>query len=674
MPMSWLFDAFVFVGLATSLLSQIVNGTIDAFSLAKNNDSAERNRPFRPSPSEELGERRNDRSDYRIKIEQNTMGHRSVDVSLMSSPPGREKIFPDVNEHVQNGQVSESHGVPFKPSIETTEGDSDDPYLTSCHDYFYRDESVYFSQSGGARNICEFQFNAQVQQNERVLRAYQENPCRRFTQSGYSNSEKGEFFHLEGDMLEEIRSTFINPNGNFNPNTSTNCIFKKEVQPWGSTTHSNHWSSHTHYMDLESCASGNFLQDTVLHDIRLKLIEWLKNDHQHNMNVSAPETSCKALSKTKPDQQVFHEDEVSEISKRDVNENSNESNTVKRCANSILPQLTLASRIGIRIFSPGSIIPFHVNSDPYHLSAIAFLGVFYSNDTKENIVASDWPFQLLMPSSIYHDNQSKNSRIVSRSISPGELMFYEGISVVHGRTVPLADHHYYAQLEVHFSVNESHQHVTPRIGNVLNPKALYQTVRKSKSKDYHNNQNGELIPHNLDLRWLKGSAEIMPSNEANPLYLTIAEKFLWRRKFIAREIWTLIKVDQAPKNENRAKFVNSPVAYDNFKTDLETNVEDDRRETSTGVNEGMEEGAQDNTPATDKIKLGAKIGGIFSSGSTITSDSYVEDVSYVSQITFSRNPYFFLNFLFVHFGCLNAKIILLSPKLIELLAMLILIL
>ena len=101
-------------------------------------------------------------------------------------------------------------------------------------------------------------------------------------------------------------------------------------------------------------------------------------------------------------------------------------------SNSLLTTpLVPTSLYGIRVYPHGSILVPHVDRLPLVLSAVI--------NVAQGGMQEDWPLEV-----IGHDGVA-----VNLTLQPGEMILYEGHSVIHGRPFPL-NGSYYANLFVHF--------------------------------------------------------------------------------------------------------------------------------------------------------------------------------------------------------------------------------
>lgn len=95
--------------------------------------------------------------------------------------------------------------------------------------------------------------------------------------------------------------------------------------------------------------------------------------------------------------------------------------------------LVPTSTYGIRVYGHGSILAPHVDRLPLVISAILHI----DHDSSEDL--QPWPLQV-----VGHDGVAVNI-----TLQPGEMILYEGHSVIHGRPYPFQGH-FYANLFVHF--------------------------------------------------------------------------------------------------------------------------------------------------------------------------------------------------------------------------------
>lgn len=89
-----------------------------------------------------------------------------------------------------------------------------------------------------------------------------------------------------------------------------------------------------------------------------------------------------------------------------------------------------SSLYGIRVYTSGSILATHVDRDPLITSAIINVG----QDVDE-----PWPLEVYD-----HDGRAHNI-----TMEPGDMILYEGHTVLHGRPFPLKGK-YYANIFIHF--------------------------------------------------------------------------------------------------------------------------------------------------------------------------------------------------------------------------------
>lgn len=87
------------------------------------------------------------------------------------------------------------------------------------------------------------------------------------------------------------------------------------------------------------------------------------------------------------------------------------------CGSPLVP----VSTYGIRVFREGSIVAPHVDRLPMVISAIM-------NIAQDEEVEGEWPLEVI----------GRDGAAVNLTVSPGEMLAYEGNSIIHGRPYPLA--------------------------------------------------------------------------------------------------------------------------------------------------------------------------------------------------------------------------------------------
>lgn len=99
-------------------------------------------------------------------------------------------------------------------------------------------------------------------------------------------------------------------------------------------------------------------------------------------------------------------------------------------------EVTPSSLVGIRIYTSGSVVAPHVDRAPLVLSAV--INVAQSNNNDD----VSWPLEVYG-----HDGKAMNI-----TMNIGDMVLYEGHSVIHGRPFPLSGNgqSYYANVYVHF--------------------------------------------------------------------------------------------------------------------------------------------------------------------------------------------------------------------------------
>ena len=106
-------------------------------------------------------------------------------------------------------------------------------------------------------------------------------------------------------------------------------------------------------------------------------------------------------------------------------------------------KVTPSSMYGIRIYTSGSVVAPHVDKAPLILSAV--INVAQSSNNDDDDVSSSWPLEVYG-----HDGKAMNI-----TMNIGDMVLYEGHSVIHGRPFPLPSGNngqssYYANIYVHF--------------------------------------------------------------------------------------------------------------------------------------------------------------------------------------------------------------------------------
>ena len=168
--------------------------------------------------------------------------------------------------------------------------------------------------------------------------------------------------------------------------------------------------------------------------------------------------------------------------------------------------LTPCSLYGVRVFHGGAVVAHHVDQLPFVISAI----VNVAQD-----LAFDWPIEM-----IGHDGMAYNV-----TLQPGEMLLYEGHSVIHGRPFSLRGL-YQANIFLHFEPTDyTIRHEASSTGKLpdktqLNPEELYKRAFELYDPDRISSFLGKLrdIPPYInkktqsELRW-KGIQE-----DARPIY------------------------------------------------------------------------------------------------------------------------------------------------------------
>jgi len=119
-------------------------------------------------------------------------------------------------------------------------------------------------------------------------------------------------------------------------------------------------------------------------------------------------------------------EEVRDVLQRWISKGTSSSNSMM-----MTTPLIATSMYGIRVYPHGSILAPHVDRLPLVLSAVI--------NVAQGGMQDDWPLEV-----IGHDGVA-----VNLTLQPGEMIVYEGHSVIHGRPFPL-NGSYYANLFLHF--------------------------------------------------------------------------------------------------------------------------------------------------------------------------------------------------------------------------------
>jgi len=119
--------------------------------------------------------------------------------------------------------------------------------------------------------------------------------------------------------------------------------------------------------------------------------------------------------------------------------------------------LILTSLYGIRTYKRGSILAPHVDRLPLVISVII-------NVAQE--VVEDWPLEII----------DHSGRATNVTMKPGDMVLYEGGTVVHGRPYPLHGQRY-SNLFLHFEpvgYSERHHNSADQKKRRKNPKDLFE--------------------------------------------------------------------------------------------------------------------------------------------------------------------------------------------------------
>jgi hypothetical protein len=590
-----------------------------------------------------------------------------------------------------NVESPEKKEPPKSSEAKDLDHDPIEMYNTGCYEYHYKDHSIY-TPSGHARDICQMQFDAQQRRNAFELVAMHSDTSststrfRRYTMSGFSKSsdinDNDKPFMLDDDLFIQLQSVMLHKE-------SGDCRFHKEAHTWGSTTHSNHWSSPTYFLDLNACcgnADTEWIVEALTDQVQDQLYQWLEGDAAASWKGTATLTDNLCHTGDAKTREHTHACPTKSNVKSKEGDRDTVDRTILHQSPLPPPMIYSSPMMFVRLHSSGAVIPFHTTSDPFAFSAIISLGILESENIsgrsedkkKDSESASPWPFQFLMPANV--DN-TKDHIMMNCSLVPGEILFVEGRSVVHGRTVPLAEGHFYAQLELHFSVlehppqlqqemkseqgddstvaNEKESNISARLAL----RDMYHTVRARKMDDGNHYNHPERSPQNsLKL----GYAEMIPHSDDLPYYLsksTTLESNLWRRQANAHHLWTRVSVDEALRapakkpSSSATKKKQPPQEMDmsnkatgtkasaekksganrlNTKSDSSTKPKSESNHPSDGehvdIHEGDATDAKTNAEEDSSVGTNARAKSFFSSTTSpkIGKDSYMEDVSYVS--------------------------------------------
>jgi prolyl 4-hydroxylase len=88
-----------------------------------------------------------------------------------------------------------------------------------------------------------------------------------------------------------------------------------------------------------------------------------------------------------------------------------------------LQKLVFQASVGIRAYSENAVLAPHLDQLPFAITAVLHIA--------ENNVAEPWPLQLVK------GDEDGNPTITNITTVPGEMVIYEGASVIHGRPFPL---------------------------------------------------------------------------------------------------------------------------------------------------------------------------------------------------------------------------------------------
>jgi len=168
----------------------------------------------------------------------------------------------------------------------------------------------------------------------------------------------------------------------------------------------------------------------------------------------------------------------------------------------------VSSMYGIRTYESDSVMSPHVDLLPFVATAVLNVAQLLGED------GEDWPLELYA-----HDGNAYNV-----TLSPGDMLLYEGHSIIHGRPFPFVGE-YYANIYIHFepigySIEQQQQIPT----NKNDPKEMYHSILQKRSEGADKVIYSHTIPHippyiventPEEKRWLQQFPEATPESEEN---------------------------------------------------------------------------------------------------------------------------------------------------------------
>jgi len=134
----------------------------------------------------------------------------------------------------------------------------------------------------------------------------------------------------------------------------------------------------------------------------------------------------------------------------------------------IKEEVMVTSMYGIRMYSNGAIISPHVDVLPFVATAVLNVAQKATNDNEDD---DDWPIELYA-----HDGNAYNV-----TLNPGDMLLYEGHSIIHGRPFPFQGE-YYSNIYIHFEPigysikHKQKQQLLKKKKENKTPKEIYQSM------------------------------------------------------------------------------------------------------------------------------------------------------------------------------------------------------
>lgn len=161
--------------------------------------------------------------------------------------------------------------------------------------------------------------------------------------------------------------------------------------------------------------------------------------------------------------------------------------------------LVLTSIYGVRKYIDGAILSPHVDRLPLVTSCVLQV----AQDVDE-----DWPLEV-----IGHDGKAVNI-----TAHPGDMILYEGHSIIHGRPFPLKGRHY-ANVFLHFEpIGFTEKHSDRQKDNDQATLAMLYQKAELKSRSMESSR--------------KSKSSVVPSATTTPNYVREEKSSMWRQEYI----------------------------------------------------------------------------------------------------------------------------------------------